>query len=203
MFVVYGASGHGKVVADAARAAGRTVDGFLDDDANKHGARFCDVPVLGGREWLNGRGPVEIAWGIGDNRVRERLALAVDAQGHRGTTVVHPRAIIAPSAKLGDGAVVFGGACVNADAVVGTGVIVNTAAVVEHDCVLGAFCHVSPGAALGGAVRIGARVHVGLGASVIPTIEIGDDTVVGAGSVVVRNLPAFVVAYGVPARVRR
>jgi hypothetical protein len=36
-----------------------------------------------------------------------------------------------------------------------------------------------------------------------PNVTIGDDTVVGAGSVVTRDLPAGVVAAGVPARVIR
>ena len=34
-------------------------------------------------------------------------------------------------------------------------------------------------------------------------MSIGEDTVVGAGAVVTRDLPAGVVAAGVPARVRR
>ena len=41
------------------------------------------------------------------------------------------------------------------------------------------------------------------GAIVCPGVEIGADTVVGAGAVVVRDLPAGVVAGGVPARVLR
>jgi maltose O-acetyltransferase len=36
-----------------------------------------------------------------------------------------------------------------------------------------------------------------------PGVTIGDDTVVGAGAVVTRDLPAGVVAVGVPARVLR
>ena len=38
---------------------------------------------------------------------------------------------------------------------------------------------------------------------VCPGVTIGDDTVVGAGAVVTRDLPAGVVAMGVPARVVR
>ncbi len=203
MLVVYGASGHGKVVADAARAAGLVVDGFLDDDETKHGTMFFGAPVLGGRGYLDAAPPLCIAWGIGSNRVREQVAAIVTAAGHTCETVIHPRAVVAPSARIGAGVVVFAGACINADAVVDDGAIVNTSAVIEHDCVLGAFCHVSPNAALGGAVRVGVRAHVGLGSSVIQGIAIGDDTTIGAGSVVVRDLPPGVVAYGVPARARR
>ena len=37
----------------------------------------------------------------------------------------------------------------------------------------------------------------------VPGVTIGEDTVVGAGAVVTRDLPAGVVAMGVPARVLR
>ncbi len=50
-------------------------------------------------------------------------------------------------------------------------------------------------------VHIGARTWLGRGVVVLPGVSIGADTVVGAGSVVVHDLPAGVVAVGVPARV--
>lgn len=52
-------------------------------------------------------------------------------------------------------------------------------------------------------VTIGDNVWLGAGAIICPGVAIGNDTVVGAGAVVTRNLPAGVVAYGTPARVRR
>ncbi len=52
-------------------------------------------------------------------------------------------------------------------------------------------------------VSIGANVWIGAGAIVCPGVSVGDDTIVGAGSVVTRDVPAGVVAAGVPARVVR
>ena len=46
-------------------------------------------------------------------------------------------------------------------------------------------------------------VWLGGGVIVCPGVTIGENTVVGAGSVVVRDLPADVVAVGNPARVLR
>jgi maltose O-acetyltransferase len=52
-------------------------------------------------------------------------------------------------------------------------------------------------------IELGDNVWLGGGAVVCPGVSIGEDTVVGAGAVVTRDLPAGVVAAGVPARVVR
>jgi maltose O-acetyltransferase len=52
-------------------------------------------------------------------------------------------------------------------------------------------------------ITIGDNVWLGGGVIVCPGVTIGENTVVGAGAVVVRDLPANVVAVGNPARVVR
>lgn len=59
------------------------------------------------------------------------------------------------------------------------------------------------GACFAKPVRIGNNVWVGGGVHMDHGITIGDNTIIGAGSVITRDIPANVVAAGVPCRVIR
>ncbi|MBC7969340.1 MAG: sugar O-acetyltransferase [Verrucomicrobia bacterium] len=59
------------------------------------------------------------------------------------------------------------------------------------------------GRELAAPIRIGNNVWLGGGAIICPGVTIGDNTTIGAGSVVVKDIPANVVAVGNPCRVLR
>lgn len=199
---VFGASGHGKVVAEAAAQSGFELLGFLDDDDARWGHSFQGLPIFGGLGAVAGLPPeARVALGIGDNRARREVFLRLAAQQARLVTVVHPSASVSPSAEVGEGGYVGPLAVIHVDARIGRGCIMNSGSVVEHDAVIGDWAHVSPNAALGGGVTIGEGTHLGLGASVLPGLTIGSWATIGAGAVVIRPMPGSVTAVGVPARV--
>ncbi|MBR8461709.1 acetyltransferase [Campylobacter sp. faydin G-140] len=185
---IYGASGHGLVVADIARACGYDEIVFLDD-----AKKIKFKPNLP---------KADIIIAVGANTTREILAKKVVASGFNLVSLMHPSAVISQSAVIERGVVVMPNAVINAKALIKQGAIINSAAIIEHECLIGEFAHISPNATLAGAVKVGDFTHIGIGACIIQNISIGNSCVIGAGSVVVRDIPNNSKAYGVPARLK-
>jgi UDP-N-acetylbacillosamine N-acetyltransferase len=206
--VIWGASGHAMVVVDILRLQGiYAIVGFIDDvNPNRRGTEFCGATILGGKEQLGPlfeRGVRSIVLGFGDCRKRLELTGFLEAQGFSLPVVIHPKAVVAGDVVLGPGTVIAAGAVVNPGVRIGKSVIINTASSVDHECVIGDAAHICPGAHLAGQVIVDRAAQIGIGASVIERIHISAGAIIGAGAVVVRNIPDHVVAYGVPASIRR
>jgi sugar O-acyltransferase (sialic acid O-acetyltransferase NeuD family) len=200
---IVGAGAQGRVTLETWRAQHpRDRFVFLDRDIALHGTEILGAPVVGApddRDLLSG----DVIVALGDVAQRLRVAAELEALGARFGSAVHPSAVIAPSASIGEGTIVHPASVVHTEAQVGRHVIVNTAVLIEHDCVIEDGASLSPGVRMGGRVRIAAGAFLSTGVTVAPRVCIGANTVVGAGAVVVRDLPAGVIAYGVPARAVR
>jgi sugar O-acyltransferase (sialic acid O-acetyltransferase NeuD family) len=196
--VILGAGGHAKVVCDILLANQLVVAGFLDPK-EPVGSLFFGLPVLGDDDWLRTH-PSLVALGLGANGGRERLARFALAQGSRLCSAIHPRAVIAPSARIGDGVVIAALAVVNPDASVERGAIVNTGAIVEHDCVVGEFAHLAPNSTMGGGCRVRRLALLGTGAAMLPGTTVGEGAIVGGQAVVTRDIEAQCTVRGIPAR---
>lgn len=196
--VIVGAGGHAKVVADLVRVLGGRVQCFVDTvNPARDGEVFFGSVVKANMPDV---GTAIVA--IGDNASRLAMMKQLTDIGWSLPVLVHPAAVISPSAQLGAGTVVMAQAVVQADAILGTACIVNTGAIVEHDGVLGDAVHLAPRACLCGNVTVDEQTFVGAGTVVREKMTIGARVMLGAGSVVVTSLPDGVQAMGVPARVR-
>jgi sugar O-acyltransferase (sialic acid O-acetyltransferase NeuD family) len=202
--LIVGAGGHAKVLVDALLACGIPIVGLIDADPAKTGSRVLGVEVIGGDTAVGRFAPADIVLvnGVGtvaSTAARRGVFERFKAQGYRFATVIHPSAVVAPSARLADGVQVMAGCVIQAESAIGQNAIVNTRASVDHDCVVGAHVHIAPGVTLSGGVRVGDNTHIGSGSTVLQGIAIGADCVVGAGSVVLANVPAGSRVGGVPA----
>ncbi|WIW95935.1 acetyltransferase [Altererythrobacter rubellus] len=204
-YLVIGAGGHARVVADALIAGGGEVIAFIDREP---GAELLGRPVLSeSRDLVEfDRAAIQLAIGVGGTRggapgiLRAGLIERLSREGWMIADVIHPAAAISPSARLGEGVQVLARAVVQPNALIGDGTIVNTAAVVEHDAIVGSHCHISIGAILSGGVTVGANSHIGAGACIREGVTIGRDVTIGMGAVVLGDCPGGSVFFGNPAR---
>lgn len=198
---ILGASGHGKVVADAAELSGWDDVVFFDDawpgiETNGNWpVRGCSRKLIDSLARYDG-----VVVAIGDNTIRLEKLTELEAVNASLVVIIHPSAQVSRYARVSSGTVIFANSSVNAGAELGKGCIINTGSVVEHDCRLADGVHVSPNAALAGGVIVGRASWIGIGAAVKQLVSIGDRVVVGMGAVVTRNMSDGVMAFGNPAR---
>ncbi|MEA2318887.1 MAG: hypothetical protein QOD44_3076 [Solirubrobacteraceae bacterium] len=198
---LYGAGGHGRAVAEVVRREGRyRIAAFLDDAQT---GSIGDTPVIGGRAALAElaeRGIVSGFVSVGNNADRELITTLAEAAGLTLVTLVDPAAVVASDAVVGAGSILMPMSLAGAASRIGRGAIINTAASVDHDCTVEDFAHLASGVHLSGGCHIGTRSFVGTGASLGGAVRIGARAIIGAGAAVVSDIPAGVVAAGVPAR---
>ncbi|MDO5668204.1 MAG: acetyltransferase [Alcaligenaceae bacterium] len=198
---IYGAGGHGKVIADTAELLGWQTIHFFDENHSNY-SQHESWEVLGGFfelcEKLDDYEGVIVA--IGNNKIRYAKYSQLKSLGGQLVSLIHPQSIVSRKAKIGTGSVVFAGAVVNAFTRIGEASIINTSASIDHDCDLGNAVHICPGTNLAGNVTVGDFSWIGIGSSVIQQIDITNDVFVGAGSVVVDNIERSGKYFGTPAK---
>jgi len=189
---IYGASGHGKVVANIAKLNGYDEIIYVDDGENE----FMTFESFLEKDLL-----VPLAFGVGINHVRAKLYEKCVENGLGVVTLIHPSAVLSSTVNIGEGSVVMAGVVLNEDADIGKCCIINSSCVIEHDNIIGDFTHISPLVACAGDVTIGDYTHIGIGSCIIQGVTIGSDSVVGAGSVVVTDIGNQKLAYGNPCEI--
>jgi sugar O-acyltransferase (sialic acid O-acetyltransferase NeuD family) len=209
-FVVWGSSGHAKVLAELLAAKGYQL-AALFDNAPEARSIAADIPLYTGEagfaQWVSANDPADYSAlvAIGGARGEDRIAIQALFRRHGLSvpSVCHPEAFVAASARIGAGTQVLAHALVAADASIGAACILNHKAAVDHECNVGDGVHLAPGVTLCGCVEIGTNVFIGAGSCVLPRIKIGEGSTIGAGSLVTCDIPSGVVAYGRPAKVIR
>ena len=206
MIVIFGSSGHTKVVIDIVEKESlHNIYGLIgekkDSEHDLMGYQIVgtekDLKELRSKNNISG-GII----GIGDNWLRKtvRDKILDNLPDFNFLSCIHPSALIANDVQIGKGTVIMPGAIVNSGSVVHEHCILNTKCSIDHDSVLGEFSSLAPGATVGGNVKIGKYSAISLGANVLQNMVIGEHSVIGAGSLVNKNIDDLSVNYGIPAR---
>lgn len=191
--ILYGASGHGKVIIDILEANNTPIDYIVDDNPQVN-------EVLGYEVRRNTGSYDEAIISIGSAEIRRNIVESIDVKKY--PVAMHPTAVVSPRAKIGEGTVVMQGAIIQTCVEIGKHCIINTGASVDHECRIGDYVHIAPHATLSGDVEVGDGTWVGAGAVVKQCIRIGRNCMIGAGAIVVKDVPDGVTIIGVPGKIR-
>ena len=199
--IFIGGGAHLSVALEAAQLSNADPYGVLDNEL-KVGATRSGLRVLGGDAKIDEliAANCDFHVSVTDPTVRARLRTQLEARKATLVTLIHPRASVSETAKLGTGCFIAAGAIICPSAALGSGVVLNTGAQIDHDCRIGNDCHIAPGAVLAGNVIVGDGCFISSGAILAPNIEVGAKSIVGAGSVVLKNIGPGEKVLGNPAR---
>jgi sugar O-acyltransferase (sialic acid O-acetyltransferase NeuD family) len=193
--ILYGASGHCKVIIDILELSQTEISIILDENPKIHSIlnRLVSIPSE-----IRIKNTDILILSIGNNRIRKELSAKLIV---KYATAIHPSSIISEHSKIGEGTVVMASAVINAAVSIGKHSIINTGAIIEHDCIIEDFVHLSPNVTLGGNVTVGEGTQIGIGAIVIQGIIIGKWCTIGAGAVIIRDVPDYAVVVGNPGKI--
>lgn len=199
--LILGAGGHGHALADLAAECGWTIVGFTDRARRGPDVLGEDTELA---ELLRAGKIDGAVVGVGNTGLSRRVELfqLLKEAAAVVPTLVHPRAVVSRSCRIGEGAVIFPGSVLGAGVQIGDNAVVYSGAVIEHDCRIADHAYLSPGVILSGTVSVEARAFLGSGAVVLPGLTIGQGGVVAAGAVVTRDVPMGETVAGTPARTR-
>ncbi len=201
--IIVGAGGFGREVLQYARdchRAGRGPQpvGFLDDGEDPLAGYHVGVPLLGTPDDHEPREHHVYVIAVGDPGRRRDLSARIRARGGDLTSVVHPTAFIADTARIAEGCVVAPFAFLAVDSAVEANVAINAYACVGHDCVVGAHSVMSPYSTLNGYAELEQSCLLGTHASVATGVTVGRNSKVASGSVVLADVPAGSLVVGTP-----
>jgi len=203
--LIVGAGGFGREVLHWARdawpEASTRIAGFLSADAHSVPVDRFLPPILATPAAFRPEPGDALLLAIGIPAVRRRVAEDLASRNAVFLTLVHPTAIVAPSAAIGNGSILCPYAIASDSVHLGRFTLMNYHSSLGHDAVTGDFAVLSPYATLGGAAEIGADVFLGLHASVAPGRRLGARTKVAANSAALCDTPADSLIFGVPGRV--
>jgi sugar O-acyltransferase (sialic acid O-acetyltransferase NeuD family) len=159
-----------------------------------------DLPYLGTFESAIFDGALAIM-AIGHRDYRKATARCMAERGFKFSGYTHPTALVAPTAKLGEGVIIGPFCIVSAGAELGDHVLLNNYASIGHHSKVGQFSICGPYSAVTGGCELGAECELGTHAALFPKIKLGRSTRVGIGSALLHSTTSEDRTFvGVPAR---
>lgn len=168
--LIYGSKDFASTVAELVRHCGHEVAGLVDDFN-------CGPAILGSLDVvIQSHPPSEygVAMAIGYSNLPARWAAweRITSAGYSAPALIHPRAYVADTARVGQGAIIMAGAIVDVRAEVGDLAVLWPSTCINHDARIGSNTFVSPGATICGFASIGSHSFIGAGAVIVDHCQV-------------------------------
>jgi sugar O-acyltransferase (sialic acid O-acetyltransferase NeuD family) len=203
--IVVGAGGFGREILgwlwDCFSPDDYQVKGFVDDNPTPVVHAGENFPVLGSpNEYVPGEKD-RFLLAIGNVPARRNVVEGLLANNAQFLTMIHPTAVIAPTATIGTGCVLYPYSLLANNATLNDFVFLCNYASVGHDAHVGQYCNICPYATLNGAARLEDEVFLGSHVTIGPEATVGQGSKVSANTAVVKNMPPRSFAFGNPPQV--
>jgi acetyltransferase EpsM len=206
--IIFGRGGQARVVLDCIKLMkGCRAIGFISDKNYSH-LFSKQIKYLGAIKDLNKvikNHNAKNLFGviaIGDNSKRKKISLKIEKlnKNFKWANIIHPSAIISPSAIIGFGNMILARSIISAGTKICNHVCINTGSYIDHDNIFHNFSSTGPGVVTGGKVKVGEKSFLGIGCAIKDKILIGANTVIGGQAFVRKNCKPSSLYYGVPAK---
>jgi len=202
--VIVGAGGCGREVYLWAKSSldksKYMVKGFISDNSSDLDNFDIDVGIIGDNETYKVEENDRFLFAIGNIDTKKRIVKTLKDRGAKFLTLIHKTAIVADSAKIGEGVIVCPFAMVSDSVVLGDFVVLNFYSSCAHDSKVGKYSVLSPYATINGFAVLEDEVFLGTRSTVVPYKKVGYRAKISANSVAMNNVPAHTLIRGVPGK---
>ena len=163
--LILGAGGFGQTIAEVAELLGNWESiNFVDDRWPGQQQAGC-YPIISNIQALENLNThnFEAIIAVGNSQIRKKWQQLLRDLSIPMTTIIHPQAVIAPSAKIGQGVSIMAGCVIGANTIIQDGVILNIGTLLDHDVVIEALSHLSVGVKVAGGKTITASSFLEVG----------------------------------------
>ena len=202
--IIVGAGGFGREVnlwaKDSFSKDQYKIKGFLDDNPRILDNYDMDVGIIGDLNSYEIKNQDRFLFAIGEIDVKKNLVARLKKKGAKFLTLIHPTAIVANTAKIGQGVIVCPFCLVSDNVRLDDFVMMNAYSSCGHDARIGKYCILSSYTAIAGFAVLEDEVFLGTHAAVIPYKKVGYKSKISANSVVMRDVPSNKIVIGVPGK---